>query len=168
MLSDFVWQNWVTWDESIKAAVDVKVPLTTDRPVKFIVCYAANDFSTGNTNGGGANAYLTLACMLEWVPPVQFYPVEPSPYTRESIEHAKDVLGKMPDFTENDTHWEQMLDLAASGVKFGAPVLRALIDSGTNRFEKYLGPRLSGALRKVANKGIDAAIGYANRKRKAR
>lgn len=167
VLSDLQWSPWVTWDGESKTAVDVKVPLTTDRPVRFMACYAANEFAT-SANGGGANCYLTLACMIEWVPPVSWFPVERSPYTRDSIGHAKDIIGRFPDFTENDTHWEQFLDIAANTAKFGAPVLRALVDSGTERFKKYLGPKLAGGLRTVGQKAISAAVGYANRKRKPR
>lgn len=158
-LKDFFWQKWISWDENTKEPNNVGVSLETDRPVKIIAMNATNDFTTGNPSGGGCVAALTYACMLEWVCPVSWYPVAKSPFSMEGCAKGIDAMGGFPDFVENDTHWEKMLGYAAAVADHGAPLFRALINSGADRLGK-LSPFLGRVAKSAGNAAITAAQKY--------
>lgn len=70
-LKDYDWQYWTTYDIETEQAVDVAVPIDSDRTVKVMALNATNDFTDGNPSGGGCVAAITYAAMLEWVTQVR-------------------------------------------------------------------------------------------------
>jgi hypothetical protein len=164
-ITDFNWKPWVTWDAKLKKVIDQSVPLATDRPVKMIAMTAANDNTTGNPTGGGASCFITVATMLEWIPNAKSYPKMKSMYTRENCADGIDIMGDMPDFTANDAHWDQFLNIASKVAKWGAPVWHAALNSGVNKLSEMF-PKLAGVFKAgggLAHKGVDMLGGKRRR-----
>jgi hypothetical protein len=167
--TDYDWRDTMSWDPRLQRPDDLYVPIETNRPVKIIACTASNDNTAGNPTGGGASCYLTVATMLEWVPPVSCVEVRMSEWTRDACAAGCDALGFFPDFTSNDKHWSEFAADAFRSA--GAPVLHAAINSGRDWLAKKF-PSAKGPLRWLASAGHGAVSALAkevgSKKRKGR
>lgn len=165
-ITDFNYHPFASWDAEWKVPDDMWVPLETGRPVKMIACTAANDNTSGNPTGGGASCFLTVATMIEWIPPVGCYARQKSLYSREACADGIDMAGNFPDFTDNDSHWEQFVDFAARAANLTAPVLRAAIEAGTTKLAN-INPKLAGiakGLNTVGQRAVSAAQSYVKKR----
>lgn len=165
--TDYNYHPFISWDATNKVPDDCWVPLETGRPVKIIAATAANDNTSGNPTGGGASCYLTVATMIEWIPPVSCYPKVKSVYTRQACETGIDFAGNFPDFTDNTYHWQDFVMDAAKVVDFGAPLARSLVEATGAKIGSLKGFKNVGkAFNTVGQKGITAVQKYARGKRK--
>lgn len=149
----YFWQRWVNWDENTRAPSDLGVNLETTRPVNIMAMNATNDFTDGNPNGGGCIGAATWSCMIEWMCPISIYPQEYSPFTTEACQKGIDAAGKFPSFVENDAHWDKFLAYSAQVADHGAPLWKALIQSGEDRLARW-NPKVAKAAGDVARKGL--------------
>lgn len=166
--TDFAWRDTMSWDPNLKQPDDVYVPIETNRPVKIIACTAANDNTTGNPTGGGAACYITVATMLEYVPPVSIVETRMSEWSREACAAGADALGYFPDFTSNDKHWSEFATEAFRLA--GAPILHAAINSGSKWLASKF-PKAETPIKYIASAGhgaVDAITKQIDRRRKGR
>lgn len=156
--TDYDWRATMSWDPKKKEPDDYFVPIETNRPVKIIACTAANDNTVGNPTGGGAACYLTVATMLEWIPPVSCVEVRMSEWTRNDCAAGCDMLGMFPDFTSNDTHWSEFASQVFKTA--GAPILKAAIRSGGDWLAKKFpsSRNVVNWMQTAGNGAVDAVV----------